>query len=304
MKKIFTVLARVPKLVRVPIWVLAISSGVALADDTANAKDATASQAAVSQPAPGADSGKASGGDNTLKLSAGFDYSSGRYGTTQISSSTSIPAKLSYDTDSYLVAMTVPYIEQTAPAGTIVGKRRIAILGTHPIITQKGLGDVLADFTGHLIDNEDTGVSVDVTAEIKFATASAHKGLGTGKRDYSFEANVNKDFEKLGLSATAGYSVLGSPGNIVVNGVQQNLNFNNVYYGLLGSTYKVSETTKAGLTLHMEQASAIGAFEQKDVTADMTMKLSKATKLDLYILKGLSNGSPDKGFGGTVKASF
>jgi hypothetical protein len=200
--------------------------------------------------------------------------------------------------------MTGPYVEQTAPAGTIVGKRRIAILGSHPVITQKGLGDVLADFTGHLIDSEDTGISVDVTAEIKFATANAHKGLGTGKRDYSFEANVNKDFEKLALSGTVGYSLLGSPGRITVNGVQQNLNFNNVYYGLLGSTYKVTEKSKAGLTLHMEQASTLGAPEQKDVTADLSMKLSQATKLDLYLMKGLSNGSPDKGFGGTVKASF
>lgn len=242
--------------------------------------------------------------DSTVAIRAGFDHTSGTYGTKQTSSNTSVPVIFSYDTDNYQYALTVPYLEQTGPAGTIAGKRRRPATGINRIVTEKGLGDVTGSATRYLIDDDKTGISVDVKGEIKFATANQSKGLGTGKNDYSLQSDIYKDYEKLGLSGTLGYSVLGSPGKVVVNGVSENIIFHNVFYGSVGSTYKITEMTKVGLTYNMQQASEKGAYKQKDITADLNIKLSKTTKLQFYLLKGLANGSPDKGFGASIKASF
>jgi len=251
-------------------------------------------------PAKGEDGNKS---ERTVSFSVGFDNTSGNYGTKQESTSTSIPAIVSYGTDSYSAAQTLPYMEQTGPAGSIAGTRR-HISGSNKILSEQGPGDVLASVTGYVIDNEDSGISLDVKAQVKFGTADVSKGLGTGKNDYSLEADVYKDFDKAGLSGSLGYSDLGSPGKVVVTGVQENIILHNVFYGSVGASYQVTEATKVGLTLNAEQSSENGMPRQEDLTLDFTRKINKANKLNFYVLKGLANGSPDKGFGASFKYLF
>lgn len=248
--------------------------------------------------------GDANKSENTVSISFGFDHTAGKYGTKQESTSTSIPAIISYGTDNYLAAITVPYLEQTGPAGSILGARRHIVVGSNKILSDKGLGDILGSVTGYVIDDEDSGVSLDVKAKVKFGTADVSKGLGTGKNDYSFEADLYKDFDKSGLSGTLGYTKLGSPGRVAVNGIQQNIVLHNVFYASIGSTYQFSKATTAGLTFNTEQSSENGMPRQKDVTLDLNHKINKANKLDFYLLKGLTNGSPDRGFGASLKSTF
>lgn len=253
---------------------------------------------------PTADSDEDGKSHDKLSVSFGFDYTSGSYGTKQESTSTSIPTIFSYGTDRYAVAMTVPYLEQTGPAGSIAGSRRHIVVGSNKIISNAGLGDVLSSLTGYLIDDENSGFSLDAKAEVKFGTADVSTGLGTGKNDYSLEADLYEDFDKFSLSGTLGYTSLGSPGVIVVNGVKENIVFHNVYYTSVDATYNLSDITTAGLILHTEQSSENGMPGQEDITADFTHKINKTNKLDVYILKGLSNGSPNTGFGASLKCSF
>jgi hypothetical protein len=241
---------------------------------------------------------------NTVSVSFGFDNTSGKYGSKQESTSTSIPAIISYGTDNYLAALTVPYLEQTGPAGSIAGARRHIVVGSNKIVSSKGLGDVLGSITGYLIDDENTGISLDVKAQVKFGTAEVSKGLGTGRNDYSLEADFYKDFDKIGMSGTVGYTKLGSPGKVVVNGIQENIVLHNVFYASVGSTYQLSEATNAGLTLSTGQSSENGLPRQEDITVDFNHKINKTNRLDIYVLKGLANGSPDRGFGASFKSTF
>ncbi len=242
--------------------------------------------------------------EKTISASFGFDNTSGNYGTKHESTSTSIPAIISYGTDNYVAALTFPYLEQTGPAGSIAGVHRYIAVGSNKIISQKGLGDVQGSATGYLIDDENTGISLDLKAEVKFGTADVSKGLGTGKNDYSLEAALYKDFDKIGMSGTLGYTELGSPGKVTVNGIQENIVFHNVFYASAGSTYQISEATKTGLTLYTEQSSENGMPRQEEITVDFTHKINKTNKLGIYVLKGLANGSPDRGFGASLKSSF
>ncbi len=262
--------------------------------------------AAAADEQPSASPGKGEDGhesDGTVSLAVGYDYAAGNYGTRQESTSTSIPAVISYGADSYSAALTLPYLEQTGPAGSIAGARR-HISGSNKILSEKGLGDVTASLTAYVIDDEKTGFSLDVKALVKFGTADVSKGLGTGKNDYSLEADIDKDFDRASLSAALGYTKLGSPGNVVVTGVQENIVLHNVFYGSVGTSYQATDATRVGLTLNAEQSAEQGMPRQEDITLDFTRKINKASKLSFYVLKGLANGSPDKGFGASFKSSF
>jgi hypothetical protein len=241
--------------------------------------------------------------ENSVTIKVGFDQTAGKYGTNRTSSSLSVPVTLLYDTENYDFSLTVPYLMQTGPAGRIASKPVLA-LGANKIVTESGLGDVIGAITRDLMSDDESGFDVDVGASIKFATADQSKGLGTGKDDYSVQIDVYQDYDKFGLSGTVGYSVLGSPGLVVVNGIQQNIILNNVYYASAGATYKITGLTTAGLMFDIQQPYETGGYEQKDIMANLKFKANSSTRLQIYALKGLSDGSPDWGSGASVSASF
>ncbi len=104
--------------------------------------------------------------------------------------------------------------------------------------TESGLGDIVAGVTYNLIDQEDTsGWIVDLNGGVKFGTASASRGLGSGKTDYAVQANADKYFGAPYVSVGLGYKWLGEP--TVVS-------YDNVVYGSLGGGYKFSKDTSFG----------------------------------------------------------
>lgn len=265
-----------------------------------------ANEAVDASTLPGAvanNTSEAEADENSVTIKVGFDQTAGKYGTNRTSSSLSVPVTLSYDTDNYDVSLTVPYLMQTGPAGRIAGKPVLAS-GANKIVTESGLGDVIGAVTRDLMSDDESGFDVDVGASIKFATADQSKGLGTGKDDYSVQIDVYQDYDTFGLSGTVGYSVLGSPGRVVVNGIQQNIILNNVFYGSAGATYKISEMTTAGLMYDIQQPYETGGYEQKDIMANLKFKANSSTRLRIYALKGLADGNPDWGSGASVSASF
>jgi hypothetical protein len=241
---------------------------------------------------------------NTVIIGTGLDYNTGKYGTRQTSRELSVPIMAAYDTENYAFEASIPYIWESGPAGTIAGARRTRLDGKGNIVREHGWGDVTTGITRFLIEDEDTGVSVDVKGIVKFATASQSKGLGTGKNDYSFQGDVSKASGRFGVFGTLGYSILGSPGNVVVTGVQEDIVFHNVFYGYLGATYKMTDKLKGGLTFHEEEASQVGGFQQRDLMASLTNKLTSSTKLQMYLARGLAKGSPAWDIGAIINTSF
>lgn len=239
-----------------------------------------------------------------LSVGIGAEHEAGKYGTTQTTRSWTVPLEVSYDTDNYAFDLIVPYVRQTGPAGSIAGRIRRRPRQVRPIVTDSGMGDSTVSATRYLVQSDKSGVTWDLGAVIKLDTGDVKKGLGTGAKDYSLQTDLAKNFDKLVLTGTLGYSWLGSPGFVVINGVRENLQFKNVTYGSVDGSYPIGTGARAGLTYFQEQAVEAGGFPQKDVTVYLSMKPSNSTKLRLYVLKGLADGSPDHGVGVTFTASF
>jgi hypothetical protein len=160
--------------------------------------------------------------------------------------------------------------------------------------TESGLGDVIAAATYNFYDNKASSVSLDLTGKIKFATASESKGLGSGKNDYALQLDANKNFQKWAFYTSVGYKWLGDP---------DGGRFKNVWYGTLGSDYKLTESGKLGVTLDAAKSAPNGP-KPLETSVYFTQRFSKAAKLNVYLSKGLSDANANWGAGVTYAYAF
>lgn len=92
------------------------------------------------------------------------------------------------------------------PAGTPLSPSTPATLSS-----SSGFGDIVGSAGYRVVDNLLTGMQVVLAGRIKFPTASASKGLGTGRTDIGAAATVRKRFASGWLYGELGYLVLGQP---------------------------------------------------------------------------------------------
>jgi len=259
--------------------------------------------------------------DDKLSLATGFDYSTGHYGNADPTEILYIPVTGKYESGDLTLKLTVPYIRITGPGGVIQGIGRIAAPGgsagapgrpggppgppgggtggtsataTGSTSTASGLGDVVAS-AGYTVYSGD-GLWLDAIGKVKFGTADAGKGLGTGKNDYFAQLDGYYTLVKdTTLLATAGYKVIGSPPGIALH---------NAPYGMLGVDRKLGETTNAGVMYDQLNSIAATIPAQKSITVYASQKLSPAFKVQANLMKGFTTASPELGGGVMVIGYF
>jgi hypothetical protein len=220
----------------------------------------------------------------TLTLSDSFDYSQGKYGAA-------VPTDIFYDgvTGKYEFGLTsfkltVPEIWVIGPAnvvpdfGPIGGKSSGQRLGRH------GLGDIVAagsqGFTPGFLPNTE----IDFGGKIKFATASAAAGLGTGRNDYSLELNVAHDFSPQWQAfAGLGRRFTGAPDN---SGLRD------VWYGTLGGAWNFQPGRSLALMVDGRQALSSAIGEDLQVTAAFSQTFLTSWKITLYGAAGFTPDTP------------
>lgn len=227
-----------------------------------------------------------------LSVITGADYSSGEYGDTEETRILYIPVTAKYEADRYVLRLTIPYVEIDAPSGGDI----IAIgPGGQPIRsgagnreTNAGLGDVVASAGYTVFESAPAGAILDLVGKVKFGTADADDGLGTGETDYAVQLDGYKTFGPFTLLATLGYRVYGDP---------PGSDFDNVAFGGLGGVYKFSPDTSAGVIFDIRDNIVLNSDPQYELTAFVTHKVGARTKLQGYLLTGFSDSSPDWGGG-------
>ena len=190
-------------------------------------------------------------------ISAGIDYSSGKYGLDSTTTIWDVPLVLGYSGSAWSASLTLPYLHVSGPGNVIPGigvvrnsnpqgrgkaaGGAVVIPTTYLSGTASGVGDVMAQATFHAIQNKDAGLGLDLTGRVKFGTASADKGLGTGQNDYGAAVDLYKTLGP-GWMAFGGfaYTWLGSSTYIQLN---------DVWSGNLGVSYAFDRGDTAGLYL-------------------------------------------------------
>lgn len=245
----------------------------------------------------------------SFTLSTGLNYSSGTYGTDTTTTITSMPIIARYDRGPWILKLTVPYLRITGASNVIPGVGTVANAnprgrgrgpaggGTAPSTTTtgtaEGWGDIVAAATYNAYGSAD--LAVDLTGKVKFGTADADEGLGTGENDYAAQVDVYKTYGRITAFAGLGYNVLGS---------SQFIQLDNVFNATVGGAYKFDDQTTAGLMLDAREKTSASGHEQSELTAYVTHKLDRHWKTQAYALKGMATGSPDWGVGAFVGYAF
>ncbi|MDD4911603.1 MAG: hypothetical protein PHP57_04860 [Sideroxydans sp.] len=236
-----------------------------------------------------------------LTLSTGFDYSTGKYGTTSTTTTTSIPITAIYETGDWSLRLTVPYLIVTGEGAVTVSGRTGGRRGTATTTTtttktrttQSGLGDIvtLASYDLYMNDEADTGLGV--TGRIKFGTAN--KSFGTGLNDYSLQMYSYTQIGDLSPSLSIGYEVVGSSTTTPMN---------NVFFGVIGTSYSLSDATSIGVDYRYAQQASVTGSEQKDASIYASHRLSDDLYLRGYVMRGFTDSSADNGVGFSVSLTY
>lgn len=244
-----------------------------------------------------------------FNLGVGVDYSSGDYGTATKTEILSVPVTAKYTTGDWSFKASVPWmrvegdpnvvpglgsIDNLNPIGR--GRGRGGNTGGTPTAPEggsaSGLGDLRLAATYAL--PMAGAVGVDLTANLKLATADEDKGLGTGENDYGVAVDVYRDFDGTLLFGGAGYTWLGESEFIDVDAVA-NAN--------VGVSRTVG-TGNAGVMYDWRAAAAASADDRSELTGFYSFATGGTSKMQLYAVKGLSEGSPDWGVGVSFSAGF
>ncbi len=240
--------------------------------------------------------------EGKLNLSVGSEYTSGKYGATTSTNVWFFPVTASYQLDHASFSLTVPYVIIT---GSSVG---IATIGNQIQMNgglsgssstsrrmTAGLGDVVLATTQNIYTNTERDWALDLAGNIKFGTANSTKGLGTGKNDYSVQAEFSKYFERTDLFGTVGWRKMGNPDGIV---------FNNPWFTSVGAGYSLTPTTRIGLAYDFRQSLIDGTANFSELLAFVNYSVSDQSRVQMYLLKGYTDNSPDFGMGATLNLSY
>jgi hypothetical protein len=229
--------------------------------------------------------GEGSAAALTLKVSLGYHYSTGTYGTSDTTEVAYVPFIAKAEIGAWTIQGTVPYLRISGPAGfAAVGDTVVPTAGG----TADGLGDVILR-GAYTVDASQTWMPfVDVAALIKFPTASRGDGLGTGEFDYGVETELFWSMDRFTPYVTIGYRFLGSP---------PDTNLDNVFLGSVGAIYRIIEPVHAGLFLDYRQSPAASVGERLELIPFGSWQIDPHWSVDLYASAGLAKGSPDAGTG-------
>ncbi len=225
-----------------------------------------------------------------FKVSSGFDYSSGDYGSTVDTEIWYVPLTLKYSTFPWTAKVTVPWLQIKGPGGVVGGGESVIVVnsGATTTTTESGLGDVVAAISYSMDPISDGFPLLDFTAKVKLPTADEDKGLGTGKVDYTLQVDAASFYGNWIPLATLGYKIKGDPTGVKLD---------NTFFASVGAAYKFNDKTSAGATLDYQEASTSTSDDATELFAYLAYKLSKQWSINTYGLVGFTDGSPNEEIG-------
>ncbi len=162
--------------------------------------------------------------------------------------------------------------------------------------TDSGLGDLILRGRYYLIEESGAMPLVAVTGRVKFPTADADRGLGTGEFDEGAGIELTKTLADRWLAfLDGGYNIIGdAPGT----------NFNNQWWYDIGVGYDFTDNLHLSVFYEEYRALVNTVNNARDLLALTNYVVSNTVHLTGSLLVGLSNGAPNYGFGCGVRFRF
>lgn len=228
--------------------------------------------------------------DGRLSTTLGVDYSSGDYGASQDTDVWALPISLKYKTDKWSLRISTSYLRVTSPTfvtpeGDFIGDENI---NNTKRVTETGIGDTVISGTYALLDDRNYAIGMDVGARVKIPTADEDKFLGTGKTDYGVNTEFYKTINNWTPYWNIGYRWRGDPSGF---------NLKNIWNSSIGTDYRFNDTVSVGISYDWQQKTTQVAENAQEISSYLNYQLNANNKLNLYVVTGFSDASPNIGSG-------
>lgn len=158
-------------------------------------------------------------------------------------------------------------------------------------VTTTGIGDVILRGRYYVVEEQDYVPLIALTARLKFPTATASQGLGTGALDHGYGIEMSKLIGQSWLVFfDGGYNFIGDPDLADGSGT---LGLRNQYWWDVGTGYYLTKDLLASVYFEEYRALRPGLPNARDLFFSTNYRLSPAWRLNGGIAVGLSNGAPD-----------
>jgi len=211
-------------------------------------------------------------GDSYAALTAG--YTEGDFGTSVKSELYSLTAEFGHLSGGYDLSASIHL-------------HNLRTSGDGQSSSASGIGDAVLRFGKRLWRDADERSSLNGAVSLKLATGDVDNGLGTGATDAGVQLSINRKAGVYSFTALAGYTQVGEPSgvdydNVVSYGIGVNRSFSrsNVFASLQGQTAAVPD-----------------AAAPLDFDMGFFYVFSADAVVITHAFVGLSDGSPDGGFG-------
>jgi hypothetical protein len=232
--------------------------------------------------------------DGRFSMSVGGTYDTGSYGDTIDTDVWSIPVGLKYTKGPLTLSASTSWLRIKGPnnvdsEGNFIGSAA-GVSTTH-----SGIGDLYLSATYNLLDDVAYPVGMDVAGKIKLPTADEKKFLGSGEIDYGLNVEFYKTIASFTPYWNIGYKWKGDPSGI---------NYNNVWNTTIGADFKVTKDLLIGADYFQQRKVTRFSDDDKEFSIYGNYYLDNSNKVNLYILGGSGNSSPDWGTGATLVHYF
>ncbi|MDT8451985.1 MAG: hypothetical protein RQ936_04470 [Gammaproteobacteria bacterium] len=227
-----------------------------------------------------------------LSFLTGLEYQQADYGTTDSTDLWRIPLGLGYRLNNFSLFASMPLLHAGSD-GNIIATHKTSRTFMHSGRNSvSGIGDLTLSGTFYFTPQTRNTASYHLTGGVKFGTADADKGLGTGEDDLFIEAGAYKNIDSYVLSAELGYEISGDAADF---------NYKNALYGTAGLAKWTQNRGQLGGYLYFSEAQVSGLEEPLELNLFYTQFISKDHSVYYFISKGLSHGSPDYALGGNIQ---
>ncbi len=230
--------------------------------------------------------------DPVLTAGASLSFFQGTFGTNSNIDIRYDSTYVQYGDANWRVKLMVPYVSESGlPNGaTLSGGAVVGGTGSSQTHSASGLGDVWLSSHYRIYQGSGLMPSISPYAKIKFGTASAADGLGTGRNDYEVGLGLQQTIgTTLFPFANIGYREVGNP-------TGQHLR--NIATYQLGVSYVATQRNIFSALFSGSQAITAGAAAPADLILAWNYNVTQAgSGLQFFVDKGLSNGSANYGVG-------
>lgn len=216
------------------------------------------------------------------QIDTGADYTSGKYGSTTSTDVWSVPIDGKIQLDRLRLEGTLPYVNVTGPGIVADG----VVVGSGPSKTRSGIGDLNLG-AAYLLSRDDNLPALEIEGIVKVPTAA--DGLGTGKTDYTLQANTYHSFTpRFMLFGSLGYQWLSSFSTFVLkSGVS----------ATAGANFAASNMINFGVSTSYRQEYFRGLGDAFSVSPYLLWNLANQWRITTYGTLGSGKASPKYGFG-------